>query len=72
MLAEEADQRLAPLLVLGRGPLPRAAGGARIARLETSRVLSEAIGLYRAAGYREVERFNGEPYAHHELATPRT
>lgn len=57
------------------GPLrggPAAAGGARIARLETSRVLSEAIGLYRAAGYREVEPFNGEPYAHHELATPRT
>ncbi|TNC27731.1 bifunctional helix-turn-helix transcriptional regulator/GNAT family N-acetyltransferase [Amycolatopsis alkalitolerans] len=52
------------------------AGGARRARLETNRVLNEAIGLYRAAGYREVEPFNGEPYAHHwfekELATPRT
>ena len=25
----------------------------------------EAIGLYRSAGYREVEAFNDEPYAHH-------
>jgi DNA-binding MarR family transcriptional regulator/GNAT superfamily N-acetyltransferase len=41
------------------------AGGARIARLETNRVLDEAIGLYRAAGYREVPAFNDEPYAHH-------
>ncbi|GAB3008028.1 MarR family winged helix-turn-helix transcriptional regulator [Amycolatopsis acidiphila] len=41
------------------------AGGARLARLETNRVLGEAIGLYRAAGYREVPAFNDEPYAHH-------
>lgn len=41
------------------------AGGADVARLETNRVLSEAIGLYRAAGYREVPAFNQEPYAHH-------
>jgi DNA-binding MarR family transcriptional regulator/GNAT superfamily N-acetyltransferase len=34
-------------------------------RLETNQTLSEAIGLYRSAGYREVERFNDEPYAHH-------
>ncbi len=34
-------------------------------RLETNRTLTEAIGLYRAAGYREVEAFNDEPYAHH-------
>jgi DNA-binding MarR family transcriptional regulator/GNAT superfamily N-acetyltransferase len=42
-----------------------AAGGARILRLETNRTLGEAIGLYRAAGYREVAAFNDEPYAHH-------
>jgi GNAT superfamily N-acetyltransferase/DNA-binding MarR family transcriptional regulator len=42
-----------------------AARGARIVRLETNRVLDEAIGLYRAAGYREVPAFNDEPYAHH-------
>jgi DNA-binding MarR family transcriptional regulator/ribosomal protein S18 acetylase RimI-like enzyme len=34
-------------------------------RLETNRALDEAIGLYRAAGYREVTAFNDEPYAHH-------
>src|SRR5215472_928044 len=42
-----------------------AAGGARAVRLETNRALDEAIGLYRAAGYREVPAFNDEPYAHH-------
>jgi ribosomal protein S18 acetylase RimI-like enzyme len=42
-----------------------AAGGARTLRLETNRSLGEAIGLYRAAGYREVPAFNDEPYAHH-------
>jgi DNA-binding MarR family transcriptional regulator/GNAT superfamily N-acetyltransferase len=41
------------------------AGGARVLRLETNRTLGEAIGLYRAAGYREVAAFNDEPYAHH-------
>ena len=36
-----------------------------IARLETNRKLTEAIELYKAAGYVEVEPFNDEPYAHH-------
>jgi DNA-binding MarR family transcriptional regulator len=36
-----------------------------VARLETNRTLTEAISLYRAAGYVEVEPFNDEPYAHH-------
>jgi DNA-binding MarR family transcriptional regulator/GNAT superfamily N-acetyltransferase len=35
------------------------------ARLETNRNLIEAIALYRAAGYVEVEPFNDEPYADH-------
>jgi ribosomal protein S18 acetylase RimI-like enzyme len=39
--------------------------GARAVQLETNRALVEAIALYRAAGYREVEPFNDEPYAHH-------
>ena len=39
--------------------------GATVARLETNRALTEAIGLYRSAGYREVAPFNDEPYAHH-------
>jgi DNA-binding MarR family transcriptional regulator/GNAT superfamily N-acetyltransferase len=39
--------------------------GARTLRLETNRNLTEAIALYRSAGYREVAPFNDEPYAHH-------
>jgi len=39
--------------------------GSRVARLETNASLTEAIGMYRAAGYVEVEPFNNEPYAHH-------
>ncbi|RSM35621.1 GNAT family N-acetyltransferase [Amycolatopsis balhimycina DSM 5908] len=39
--------------------------GVRTLRLETNRVLAEAIGLYRAAGYREVAPFNDEHYADH-------
>jgi DNA-binding MarR family transcriptional regulator/GNAT superfamily N-acetyltransferase len=39
--------------------------GARRIRLETNRNLTEAIALYRSAGYREVPAFNDEPYAHH-------
>jgi GNAT superfamily N-acetyltransferase len=42
-----------------------AAHGVHVLRLETNRTLGEAIGLYRAAGYREVPAFNDEPYAHH-------
>jgi DNA-binding MarR family transcriptional regulator/GNAT superfamily N-acetyltransferase len=37
----------------------------RTIRLETNRTLREAIGLYRSAGYAEIERFSPEPYAHH-------
>jgi ribosomal protein S18 acetylase RimI-like enzyme len=39
--------------------------GATTVRLETNRALAEAISLYRSSGYREVEPFNAEPYAHH-------
>ena len=42
-----------------------AAAGVPALRLETNRALQEAIGLYRSAGYVEVEAFNDEPYAHH-------
>lgn len=37
----------------------------RVLRLETNWSLTEAIGMYRAAGYREVAPFNDESYAHH-------
>ncbi len=36
-----------------------------VLRLETNRSLTEAIAMYRAAGYLEVDPFNDEPYAHH-------
>ncbi len=57
-------------LGLGRrllAELERQAGasGARAVRLETNRNLTEAIAMYRTAGYREVAAFNDEPYAHH-------
>jgi len=42
-----------------------AAAGARVARLDTNRVLHEAIAMYRAAGYREIPAFTEHPYAHH-------
>jgi DNA-binding MarR family transcriptional regulator/GNAT superfamily N-acetyltransferase len=37
--------------------------GSTHARLETSDVLTEAIALYRSAGYSEVPPFNDEPFA---------
>lgn len=37
--------------------------GARTIRLDSNGTLVEAIGLYRSAGYREVEPFNDEPHA---------
>jgi GNAT superfamily N-acetyltransferase len=43
------------------------AGGARVARLETSGVLTEALALYRSAGWVEVAAFNDEPFADHWL-----
>lgn len=39
--------------------------GARAVRLETNRNLTEAIAMYRSAGYVEVPAFNDEPFAHH-------
>ena len=39
--------------------------GARTLRLETNRALTEAIALYRSAGYLEVPAFNDEPFADH-------
>jgi DNA-binding MarR family transcriptional regulator/GNAT superfamily N-acetyltransferase len=40
-------------------------GGARAARIETGAVLTEALALYRSAGWVEVPAFNDEPYADH-------
>jgi DNA-binding MarR family transcriptional regulator/GNAT superfamily N-acetyltransferase len=37
----------------------------KLLRLETNESLREAQALYRTSGYREVDAFNDEPYAHH-------
>lgn len=34
-------------------------------RLDTNRALTEAHALYRKLGYREIDRYNDNPYAHH-------
>jgi DNA-binding MarR family transcriptional regulator len=34
-------------------------------RLDTNRALDEAKAMYRGAGYREIPRYNNNPYAHH-------
>ena len=39
--------------------------GTTFVRLESNRALTEAIALYRSAGYIEVGPFNDEPYADH-------
>jgi ribosomal protein S18 acetylase RimI-like enzyme len=37
----------------------------RAVRLDTHSSLGEALRLYRASGYREIPRFNDNPYARH-------
>jgi len=37
----------------------------RAVRLDTNRSLTEALHLYRSAGYHEIARFNDNPYAHY-------
>jgi GNAT superfamily N-acetyltransferase len=44
------------------------AGGARVAHLETSSDLPEALSLYRSTGWVEVDAFNDEPFADHWFA----
>lgn len=41
------------------------ARGLRAVRLDTHSSLGQARQLYRAAGYREIPRFNDNSYAHH-------
>jgi DNA-binding MarR family transcriptional regulator/GNAT superfamily N-acetyltransferase len=49
--------------------IARAHGSTEV-RLETGDVLSEAIALYRSAGYEEVPPFNDEPFADRWFAKP--
>jgi DNA-binding MarR family transcriptional regulator len=39
--------------------------GHRVVRLDTNRALTDAIAMYRAAGYLEIPRYNDNPYADH-------
>ncbi|WP_244437562.1 GNAT family N-acetyltransferase [Roseivivax isoporae] len=39
--------------------------GITVLRLDTNRVLTGAIALYRATGWSEIPAYNDEPYAHH-------
>lgn len=39
----------------------------RAVRLDTHSSLMQALQLYRTSGYRDVPRFNDNPYAHHWL-----
>ncbi len=56
--------------LLGELERHAAALGARVVTLETNQALTEAISLYRSAGYREVDPFNDETYAHHWFEKP--
>jgi DNA-binding MarR family transcriptional regulator/GNAT superfamily N-acetyltransferase len=42
-----------------------AARNMRSVRLDTHEVLTEAISMYRASGYREIPPYDDNPYAHH-------
>nr|WP_236647029.1 GNAT family N-acetyltransferase [Micromonospora acroterricola] len=42
-----------------------AARGWTTLRLDTNRNLTEAIAMYHSAGYREIEPYNSERFAHH-------
>jgi hypothetical protein len=39
-------------------------------RLDTNESLTEARALYTSCGYREVDPFNDNPYAHHWFEKP--
>jgi GNAT superfamily N-acetyltransferase len=56
-----ARRVLHELEVLARG------AGIETLRLDTNRVLVEAQAMYRREGYREIARYNDNPYAHHSF-----
>jgi GNAT superfamily N-acetyltransferase len=47
--------------------LARRSGASRVV-LDTNEALVEAAAMYRSCGYREIERYNDNPYAHHWFA----
>ncbi|TMD95819.1 MAG: MarR family transcriptional regulator [Chloroflexi bacterium] len=56
--------------LLGELEAHAAGHGARSVRLDTNSALTEAISLYRSAGYSEVPPFNDEAYAQHWFEKP--
>jgi hypothetical protein len=48
--------------------------GHTVVRLDTNSVLTDAVTMYRRAGYSAIDRYNDNPYAHHwfEKALPPT
>ncbi|MBO0883679.1 MAG: GNAT family N-acetyltransferase, partial [Mycobacterium sp.] len=42
-----------------------ASRGLLLVRLDTHEVLTEAVGMYRASGYREIDAYDDNPYAYH-------
>jgi DNA-binding MarR family transcriptional regulator/GNAT superfamily N-acetyltransferase len=44
--------------------------GMTVLRLDTNRALTEAHAFYRREGFREVDRFGANPYAHHWFSKP--
>jgi ribosomal protein S18 acetylase RimI-like enzyme len=42
-----------------------AASGATVARLDTGRLQTEALGLFASAGYVAIDDYNGNPFADH-------
>ena len=49
--------------------------GHAVVRLDTNSVLTDAVAMYRRAGYTAIDRYNDNPYAHHwfeKTARPET
>jgi GNAT superfamily N-acetyltransferase len=64
-VAESVRGRGVGRLLLAELEARAAESSSPIVRLETNGALSEAVAMYRKAGYREVAPFNDEPYADH-------
>jgi hypothetical protein len=44
--------------------------GHAVVRLDTNRVLTDAVTMYSRAGYNPIGRYNDNPYAHHWFEKP--
>jgi GNAT superfamily N-acetyltransferase len=54
--------------LLGELEARAVANGSHTIHLDTNGTLTEAIAMYRSAGYREIDPFNAEPHADHWFA----